>query len=63
MGSWGTTWPVGLLVVVVVLAIIDAIQRAFSSNNSIRALHSHRRGGVTRSMPIIATEDPQGDGD
>ena len=28
--NWDMTWPVGLLVVAVVLAIIDVIQRACS---------------------------------
>lgn len=58
------TWPVGLLVVAVVLAIIDAIQRTRSLHKEIRVLPSDSHGGiVVHTMPIKVTEDQRGDGD
>ena len=64
MESWDMTWPVGLLVVVVVLAIIDAVQRALSSSNQVRIVPNDRCGGaVAHSISIQATEDRRGDGD
>jgi hypothetical protein len=36
MENWDMVWPVGLLVVVVVLAIINAVQRAVVSSRELR---------------------------
>lgn len=58
------TWPVGLLVVAVVLAIIDAIQRTRALHKEIRGLPHERRGGlVAHTMPVRATEAQRVNGD
>jgi len=62
--GWDMTWPVGLLVVAIVLAIIDAIQRARSPHKVIRVITNERHGGlVARTTPVRATEDQRVDGD
>lgn len=64
MESWDMTWPVGLLVIVVAVAIIEAVHRALSSSKELVVLPNDRSGSaVTPSTSINVTEDRRGDGD